>query len=520
MKKNLLIALVLFAAQLFGQDPWSGLTKPTQGQSFNNSRKSNFSGFIGSNELAIFTVDYLSINRKKQELNLSRFHKSDLQLISTVNLFTVIDENFYNEPYEIFYQKNTIFLFSTLTGIKDKFNLIYLETFDEFGEKLSGRILDTIGVEETYKVKESVEKIGFIVASNDRLDPSYDQSISLTAIDSLGKTTWKTNLKSPNSQQSLLIKEIQYSTNAPLYLLCDYGFDPNVVVNMNNNPTELIKNKYALWAYDPSLNFLKEFDIRLKNKWINGITMNFNSTKELILTGFINETRNQAINGVFTLLITPQLTVKSSNYYKYKRLFFEKFFDEKKIEKAEELDDIILRNAVMLENNSFFLLGEHYYQYTERNYDPRTNITTTTENYNYNSIIVAYFDENGNHLWTDRVPKFQHSINDYGYYSSFTFGANQNNLYLFFNDTDRNNQLQLNDYFNYNSLSQNRRSQISFVHFTTEGIKARGPLVDAENSYMLCATQSQQIDSTNLYFWTENGKSAKIVSTQIKPTNN
>ena len=132
---------------------------------------------------------------------------------------------------------------------------------------------------------------------------------------------------------------------------------------------------------------------------------------------------------------------------------------------------------------------------------------------------MAYFDENGNHLWTERVPKFQHSINDYGYYSSFTFGSNQNNLYLFFNDTDRNNDLQLNDYFNYNSLSQNRRSQISYVHFTTEGIKARGPLVDAENSYMLCATQSQQIDSTNLYFWTENGKSAKIVSTQIKPTN-
>lgn len=514
MKLFITIVFSCFLGFIIAQENDTGLEKPTEGPSFTAPRKTNFSGFIGQNETTVFSVDYLSINRKKQELNLRRYAISDLSLVDSRELFTIIDEDYYNEPNEIFFQNNTIYLFSTLGGLKEKFNLVYLEIFNEYGEKLKGKVIDTLAPDEKYYLSESIEKNGFLLATHNQFDNIFEQTIGLAAINGDGGIDWEAEVKSPVSLQNLTIEELAYSLETPVYILCDYGFDAETGSVRENN-SDLINNKYALWAYDPKAKFLKEFELRIKNRWINGISLTFNKSKELIISGFMNETRNYTINGVFSLKISSELTVLSSSFYKYKRAFFEKFVDPKRIDKTKELEDIILRHCLVLENGSFFVLGEHFYQYTERNYDPRTNITTTTENYNYNSIIAAYFDANGTHIWSDRIPKFQHSINDYGYFSSFSVMQYQNDLFLFFNDTDRNNDRAVNDYFNHESLSNNRRFQISYVHIGVDGIKSRGPLVGSNNSFMLNARQSYQVNSDTFYLYAEVGKSRKLFS--VKP---
>lgn len=514
MRILIAILCLLNGLPLVAQETDSGLDQPTIGPTFTNARKSNFSGFIGKNSTTIYTVDYLAINRKKQEINLNRFHAGSLELVDSKDLYSIINEDFYNEPNEIYFQNNLVFLFSDVYGLKDKYNLIYLELFNEFGEKITGRVVDTISLDEKYTITESIEKDGFLIAKHSKFDNIFEQSIEITSINNLGETAWSTVLKSPVSLQTLSIESLLYSTEGSVYILCDYGFDPSAG-SVRENTSDLIKSKYSLWAYNPEKKFLKEFDLRLKNKWINGIRMRLNSDQELVVSGFINETRNKTINGVFSLIISPDFTVSYSSYYKYKRAFYEKFVDAKQLDKTKELADIQLRDCIILADKSYFLLGEHYYQYTERNYDPRTNITTTTENYNYNSIIVAYFDANGNHLWSDRIPKFQHTINDFGYYSSFTTMHYENEIFIFFNDTERNNDLGPADYFDYESLSQNRKFQISYVHIAEDGVKSRGPLVPADNNFMLRAVQCYQIDSSEFYLFGEVGKSGKLFS--VKP---
>lgn len=515
MKIILAILFCCFILLGYGQEDDNGLDKPTIGPSFTTQRKSNFSGFIGRSENTIFLVDYLAVNRKKQELMLRRMDVNSLELIDSKDLFSVINEDFYNEPNEIFYQDKNIFLFSTVSGLKDKFNMIHLEIFNEYGEKINERVLDTLEIDEKYYISESIEKEGFLIVTQNKFLANFEQKIGLQAIESTGETSWRKMLKSPNSLQRLTIEEVHYSKNAPLYILCDHGYEA-VTGSVRENNTDLINSKYSLWGYDHEKSFLKEFDLRMKNRWINGITMDYNSNYELVISGFMNETRNQTINGVFSLKIGPELTLIGSNYYKYKRSFFEKFVDAKRIEKTKELENIQLRYLLILDDNSYFVLGEHFYQQTERNYDPRTNITTTTENYNYNSIIAAYFDENGNHMWSDRIPKFQHTVNDYGYFSSFSAMQSNNHVYLFFNDSERNNDLTVNDYFNYSTMSNNRRFQISYVEIAEDGIKARGPLIGSDNNFMLRARLNYQIDPKRFYLYSEVGKSRKVFSVKQK----
>ena len=108
MKLIVVIFFCCFTLLGFGQGNGNGLENPKTGKSFTTQRKSNFSGFIGRSENTIFLVDYLAINRKKQELMLRRIDANSLELIDSKDLFSVLNEDFYNEPNEIFYQNNTI----------------------------------------------------------------------------------------------------------------------------------------------------------------------------------------------------------------------------------------------------------------------------------------------------------------------------------------------------------------------------------------------------------------------------
>lgn len=512
MNKLPYILLFLISISCFGQTNQAAALPLIKGEPFNTTRKENFNGFIGTNAATVFTIDYLQINRKKQALNLRRFDKKSLNLIAEKNLFTVIDERFFNEPVEIFYQRDTIYLFSKLSGLKDKFNLIYLEVFDEYGTIITSRTIDTLDLDDEFYVTESEEKEGFLVAFHNKYDNIFEQKIHVEAIGTGGQSLWKNKLESPSALQNLEIKSIVYSINHPIYILCDYGFD---MANGEREEGNLINANYAIWGYNPEEKFLKEFELKLRNKWINGIEMAYNSKGDLIVGGYINETRNYSINGIFSVQIASNFNIIRTHTTVLDRNFYAKFVEQKKLSKIKELDDISIRDLVVMDDDSYYILGEHYYKYTERNYDPRTNITTTTENYNYNSIIVAYLDKKGNLVWVDRIPKFQHSVNDGGYFSSFSTMQLPDELYLFFNDSDRNNELALDDYFNYKSLYNNRKFQVSYVAINGEGIEKRGQLLDASNGYMLRSKQNYQIDRKAMYLSGEIGKTRRLFGVML-----
>ncbi|MBL7899445.1 MAG: hypothetical protein JNJ99_12980 [Crocinitomicaceae bacterium] len=490
------------------------LNTPIKGDSYSTARKEIFNGFIGENSTTLFSIDYLYLSRKKQELIVRKFYKNDLKLVDSKNIYEVPPDGFYGEPVEVFYNNDTIYMFSNLYDEQEKTMYITMEYFDVNGERLFKTIIDTIPDDEELFIEEENENRGFVLLKSHKFSNLTEQEIDVKYVRNDGSITWMKTLKSPMALQNLDIEHVVYEERTPLYILCNYNFEPGAIGTEDER--SMINNKYALWAYDPVSNFLKEFEIRMKGKWANGVRMQLNANNQLVLAGFFNETRYQSMNGMFSLIINPSLSILNSVFYQLNEDDLAKFIEEKDRGKVKELEDYQLNEMAMLENGSYFLLGERYYKYIERTYDPRTNITTTTEHYNYNSIIVSYFDSLGNHLWTDRVPKFQTSTNDFGFYSSFTFLNTGKELYLFFNDSEKNNELALNDYFNYKGLFNNRRFQVSYVQLDSAGLKARGPIIGTENSYILRAKDCNRISEETMYLFTELGRDAKVFSVSVK----
>jgi len=491
------------------------LEKPVIGKEYSTDRKENFNGFIGENSSTLFSIDYLYITRKKQELIVRKFLKSDLQLVDSKNIYENPPEEFYGEPLEVFYRRDTIYMFSNLFDEKLKITYITLELFNINCEKISSAVVDTLADDENLFVKEEKDGRGFLLSKANKYSNLTEQAIDMKYLNSMGNIVWNQTIKSPMALQNITIEKIRFRENEPIFVLCNYAYEPPH--SLLGEDKSLINNKYVIWAYDRESKFLKEFEIRLKSKWVNGVEIELNQHGQLILSGFFNETRYNSVAGSFSLMLDDNLDILNSTYFKFDDPILQKFIEEKDRGKTKDLEDYMLNYMTMLDNGSYFLLGERYYKEIVRNYDPRTNLTTTTEHYNYNSIIVSYFDSLGNHVWTDRVPKFQNSTNDYGYYSSFTFLNNGEELFLFFNDSDKNNELALNDYFNYKGLFNNRRFQVSYVEVDTTGPVKRGTLIGVENEFMLRAKVCHQINSQTMYLLGEVGRQAKVFSVGMTP---
>ena len=379
--------------------------------------------------------------------------------------------------------------------------------------RLSYSIIDTLLEDQLYYVEESEDKDGFLFAKHLKFTQLVEQEINLVKIKSDGSTDWKFTVRSPMALQNLRIEKIRFKGNSTIYILCNYAFD---LLSSTEVTDQLVNNKYALWAFNSEDKFLKEFEIRIKNKWVNGIDMTIDPSNRLLVSGYFNETKNPSINGVFSLRINEKLKLLNTTYRKFDDDIFDKFLKNDDNKKIKELDDYEMKELALMSDGSYFILGEQFYKYVERSYDPRTNITTTTEHFNYNSIIVSYFDSLGNHKWTDRIPKAQNSTNDYGYFSSFASLNNGNEIYLFFNDARKNNESVPTGYFDYTNLFNNRRFQISYVQVNKKGVQNRGGLLDDKNDLMLRAKLSGQLNSNSIYLITENSRSSAVMRVAVK----
>ena len=196
---------------------------------------------------------------------------------------------------------------------------------------------------------------------------------------------------------------------------------------------------YVLYAYYFKENKLKQFELELADKQINDVSFNILPNGNLVVGGFYSNTDNFSIAGSFYLTI-DYLTRKttSSSLVPFGKEFLARYLSAKKIQKGKELEDYYFDHFVINEDGSAFLVAEQYYFYQTEDWDYRSNIVIITDNYHFNDIIVVYISPEGQIESAVAVPKRQHTINDNGRYSSYLLYAEENAVFLIFNENEKN----------------------------------------------------------------------------------
>jgi hypothetical protein len=177
--------------------------------------------------------------------------------------------------------------------------------------------------------------------------------------------------------------------------------------------------------------------------------------------------------------------------------------------------NFVLKDIIINENGDLMFIAEQFYFYITSTYSQTSGLTETFH-YVYGDMIVVNCSEEGDLKWMKRIVKYQHTTNDFGYYSSFYSIGKGDNFYILMNDTEY--------YANYDELKDSKGSEkrsaknnpvVSVVQISNEGVVDRDVLIDQiEKPYYKMAPSSAVLVDSKLIFVGKEFKAMAIKTSQ------
>lgn len=193
---------------------------------------------------------------------------------------------------------------------------------------------------------------------------------------------------------------------------------------------------------------LVDYSIELPEKFIYDYSFSTDDNDNLICSGFYGVGAGKGVGGGFYLKIDGES--KASTTLKFKDFpdeFIMAGWSDKAVKKAEKnqekgkgdpvLYNYDIRNLETTEDGGAVLMAEQFYIKVRTYTDSKGN-TRTIYYYYYNDIIVLKMDAQGEFSWYTKIPKYQVSTNDGGFFSSYSFHQDKSHLYFLFNDNIKN----------------------------------------------------------------------------------
>jgi hypothetical protein len=302
------------------------------------------------------------------------------------------------------------------------------------------------------------------------VNPPYDQyaeeKFTLQLIDKDLNTSWKKELTLPYKDEFFSLDNFIESANGDVYMLATISKDKSVMSRQERRTTPTYYHTVLL--YDHMADKLEEFEVKIDPKFISDVKMTVDEKGNIICSGFYSNKSSNAVIGTFYLKIdksTKAITAQGTK--DFAKDFLAQFMSAKKASKGKELYDYDLKYLVLRDDGGAVLVAEQFYEVLVQSYDAQTKMYTYTYYYYYNDIIVVSINPDGSIAWTRKIPKYQVSRNDFGYYSSFAFAVSGSKMHFMFNDHPKN--LKVGDNGKYRYMSNPKKSVAVLVTMDSKG---------------------------------------------------
>jgi len=282
--------------------------------------------------------------------------------------------------------------------------------------------------------------------------------------------------------------------------------------------------EYHLLVFNGAGQTPKNFELRLGDKFLQELHVTIPPDgNEIICTGFYSEEGTSSVVGSYYMKLDRSTKeVLKSTYHRFEEDFITMYMTEKQEAKAKkkasrrndelELNDFQVTDVVVYPDGSLTVASEQYDFWVTTSYRTDANGRTTqvnTYHYLYRDIIVIHLDQEGEVIWKARVPKNQYTRNDDGYASSNSLAAVNGELYLVFNDSERNLGFKKGDVL-YRMRLKKKDAIITLVHIDANGHFTREALVEVERKDMLCIPKKSTEVSDKILLVAEERKNNKF----------
>lgn len=520
------IALIAFISLSF---MLAGGKKPKQiwSKEFKGERGMQLSEIVSKDKNGFYTLHKTLAAFKKYKLTLKRF---------SYNLDEKASEEFdldYGGKERIFENMidfgGELRCFTSFLNKKDKKYYLFVETVNRATLKSKRDIQKVAEVTyagrgkrksdidyTTYQFIPSRDSSNLLIFSNLPNRANNNERFACNVLNDDLKVLWYNEIEIPYEDELFSIKQTSVSSSGDVYVLGKLYKDK--VKNVRRNKVNF---KYQIVGYKK---FGKEkviYDINLPEKFITDMNIAVDDNNDIICTGFYGNESMYTVNGTYFMKIDGKTKkVLTANSKEFETDFLLQNLSEKgekkakkKIAKGKE-DKLSVREydideLIINKDGSVNMIGEQFRVYTTVVTTTNSNGQTTTRtvtHYIFNEIIVVNFSSSGNINWYKRIPKYQHTTDDRGRYSSYALMKQEDKLHFFYNDHVENINIDDDKGKKYSWTKRKKKTVVMMTTIDANGNMSRTPITNVKEADMLLRPiVCEQISNDQFVFYGEKG---------------
>lgn len=282
--------------------------------------------------------------------------------------------------------------------------------------------------------------------------------------------------------------EIPYPAGAIEYndALLDSAGNAYILASQQNaNLSSLSKDRnigrdYSLFIYNWQHGTLQEKSLSLGTKWLYDVKLLINKRNNIQIIGYYSNMIDLIMAGSFSLELDQHTgEVVHQGLSPFDRSFRTRFRPRGGNISDTELGMFNLNYVFSKDNGSAQLISEKNFTETTSLFNPGTGTYTVIKIYNYDEILITDMQPSSSMNYNLVIPKFQSSTQIFDTYTSFTSFAQDNKTFVFYNDHERNKNLNLQSDKGYRQLTSLANIYTAMVVIHEKGEMVKIPLYDA-----------------------------------------
>ncbi|MFC1733161.1 hypothetical protein ACFL6I_22920 [candidate division KSB1 bacterium] len=504
----------------------------TFGEEYKASRKSTLGDIIGYDETGIYALKQTSKGFGGMFYDFDLEHYDNKMNLTKTRELT-LEQGGNKRKYEYTIQLNDqLYIFSSFRDKKKAKNFLFIQSLNKKTlqpDKDIKMIADINYKGYTrfnagfYDFRISSDSSKVLVFYNKPYDKGTPEKFGFQVYNNKMEKLWSKEVKLRYREELFSVERFRVDNEGNVYLL-GIIYKDKAKAKRKGKPNY----KYQVLAWTKQGEDYKEYPVQISGKFITDMQITIADNGNIICAGFYSDYGTFSIKGTYFLTIDSKTEeVISKNMKEFSLDFLTQNMSERKAEKTAkkaakgkdtemydyELDDIIRRS-----DGGAILIGEQFYirvVVTSSTSSSGSTTYTTHYYYYYNDIIVININPDGIIEWATKIPKYQMSRDDGGFFSSYTTSIMEGRLFFIFNDNPKNLYLQKGKRpANYLPAKE---SISVVVEVDAEGNLEKEALFTSEKKDIKIRPKvSEQISETELVLYGERKKVKGLVKVTLK----
>lgn len=466
------------------------------GEELDASARTSLDDVVGYDATGIYTIKERVRSFGAASTYTLEHYDNNFALVKSFDL-DIKDDGFECEISQLLQLKGKLYIFYSYRNKKAKTNILFADEIDKktltlkkgkvkIGEiDYSGNSHRNSGSFSVRVSRDSSKVLTFYSLPNTKGDP---EAFGFHVLDENLKSIWENNVIIPYKDGLFDIETIRVDNNANVYMLGMLYKDKRKT-KRHGDPNYT----YEVFAYNNNGTEEKQYTLSLEDRFITDMQIEVNNDN-LVCAGFYSNKGTYSIRGTYVLNVDLKTKeIKTRSFKEFGIDFITQNMSNREAKKAKrtdkkgdepELYDYALDRLLIGRDGSAMLIGEQYYvdAVTSTSYINGRTTTTTNYYYYYNDIVVVKIDPSGQIQWAEKIAKQQRSVNDHGFYSSYTLAIVNGKICFLFNDNPENlNYDGKGRPENYNA----RKSVVVIVSFDKEGKQTKQPVFNTADAEVI-----------------------------------